>query len=62
MRSKEPSINRAIHCDEEIYSGATRLIKAQDFIDMNFKIKTVLEELSVKRSARYCRIALREMA
>ena len=45
MRSKEPSINRAIHCDEEIYSGATRLIKAQDFIDMNFKIKTVLEAI-----------------
>ena len=46
MRIKqEAAIKQAVNCDEELYSGATRLIKAQDFIDMNFKIKTVLEAI-----------------
>ena len=46
MRIKqEAAINQAIHCDEEIYRAGARIVKAQDFIDMNFKIKTVLEAI-----------------
>jgi len=39
------SIEQAIHCDEELYSGGARIVPSDTFKQYDFKIKQVLEAI-----------------